>query len=112
MDENAEHILKAELQLWLNVRSPPQDTANTHIVGIKPVRADGGGSRPVLRFMEVGRYDRYVKFEVDELLRDIVAQGEHLYCHVMEFGVTQHIIYEEISFFLIRNKCRGLRSLS
>lgn len=70
-----EYILKAELHLWLNIHSPTEQTA--YIAGIKPVYADGREAKPVMRFFEIGNSDGYVVFEVNEMLRDLVAEGKY-----------------------------------
>ena len=74
-----EYILKAELHLWLNVHSPPQQ--NTYVVGIQPIYPSGVESRPIMRLLDVGDTDQggYRTFEVNELLRDLVREGEHLF---------------------------------
>ena len=71
------YILKAELRLWLKIHSPAQQSA--YLVGIKPVHADGRESKAVLRYMELSNpaSDQYIMLEVNELVRDFVAQGEY-----------------------------------
>ena len=72
-------ILKAELHLWLNIDSPPQQDAL--IVGIQPVHADGRESKAIMRHLEIqtSDSDHYVTFEVNELLKGLVYEGECMF---------------------------------